>query len=139
MRRRMVSRSVGVFAAAALGLGLAGCEDNTTGTPPPPPPASTAVYVNVAPPAPTTGKVLTAVAPAAVFKVTYPDGSVATGQVVNFSLNLGGVIAQQSGTVDAAGLVSPGQWTLGARAATQRLIATPVSGNAAFIDVAAVP
>ena len=139
MLHRIVSRSVGVFAAAALGLGLAACEDNTAGTPLTPPPASTAVYVNVdtTTPPPTTGTTGQRVTPAAVFKVTYPDGSPAVGQVVTFSLNLGGHIAQLKDTVDAGGFVSPGKWTLGARTATQRLIASPVAGNAGFIDVVA--
>ena len=129
------------FAAAAFGLGLAACEDNTTGTPLTPPPASTAVYVNVVNtavnPAPTTGTAGRVVAPAAVFKVTYPDGTPAVGQVIAFSLNLGGHLHQTKDTVDAGGFASPGKWILGARAATQRLIASPVAGNAGFIDVVA--
>ncbi len=141
MLHRMVSRSAGAFAAAAFGLGLAACEDNTTGTPLTPPPASTAVYVNVVNtavnPAPTTGTAGRVVAPAAVFKVTYPDGTPAVGQVIAFSLNLGGHLHQTKDTVDAGGFASPGRWILGARAATQRLIASPVAGNAGFIDVVA--
>ena len=144
MLHRIVSRSVVALAATAF---LASCEDNTTGTPLPPPAASTAVYVTAVEPAEGYGfadlavtlpsgtdTVITVVSPSPVFYVAYPDGEVAVGQNINFSINLPGLLQSTTATVDDDGFVSPGYWAVGDRP-VQRIIASPVSGNPAFIDV----
>jgi hypothetical protein len=156
MLHRIVSRSVVVLAATAF---LASCEDNTTGTPLTPPPASTAVYVNVVEPDGGyateqrsvtllgVDTVVTVADPDPVFEVLYPDGTPAVGQVVTFNVNLPGFVQQSKDTVDAEGLVSPGYWVMARPCppltapetfcrGVQRIIATPVSGNTGFIDVA---
>jgi hypothetical protein len=158
MLHRIVSRSVVVLAGTAF---LASCEDNTTGTPLTPPPASTAVYVNPVVPEdgysteqvtitiPAVGEipahdtVVTAVTPNPEFEVTYPDGDPAVDQVITFNLNLPGLIEQSKDTVPASGLVTPGRWIVAEPCPpsedfcrpTQRIIATPVAGNAGVIDV----
>jgi len=161
MLHRIVSRSVVVLAATAF---LASCEDNTTGTPLTPPPASTAVYVIAVEPVdgyaveqvtitipeiggvPAHDTVVTVVTPDPVFSVVYPglDESPAVGQVITFSLNLPGLLAQGKDTVDAGGLVSPGRWIVGDPCPPEtgdfcrpvhRVIAAPTAGNTGFIDV----
>ena len=159
MLRRMVSRSVVVLAATAF---LASCEDNTTGTPLTPPPASTAVYVTAVEPQggysveqvtitiPAIGPVLardtvvTVVTPDPVFEVRYPEGDAAVDQVISFSLNLPGLLAQSTATVPASGLVTPGRWIVGNPCpsetggfcrSVQRVIAAPAAGNTGYIDV----
>jgi len=171
MLHRIVSRSVVAFAAAGL---LASCEDNTTGTPLTPPPPSTAVYINplqppdsITPPDPITGKrdtipvpytieqrvvnidgtdfVVAVVTPDPQFLVQFPDGDVAEGQEIAFSLNLPGALESTRVTVPASGLVSPGRWIVdnpcppvgGATSCrgVQRVIARPTAGNPGFIDV----
>lgn len=159
MLHRIVSRSVVVLAATAF---LASCEDNTTGTPLTPPPASTAVYVTPVVPVdgytveqttitipevggiPAHDTLVTVVVPDPEFEVRYPDGSVATDQVVTFTVNLPGLLEQAKDTVGASGLVTPGRWIVGNPCPpeegdfcrpTQRVIAAPVTGNTGFIDV----
>ena len=158
MLHRIVSRSVVAFAAVGL---LASCEDNTTGTPLTPPPPSTAVdVVEVAPEAGYTVEQVSitlpsgtdttvyAVTPDPVFEVTFPDGSAAVGQIINFNVNLPGFVAQSRDTVDAEGLVSPGRWVVATFCPnplpvdppvfcrpTQRVIAAPASGRTGTVDV----
>ena len=157
MLHRIVSRSVVVLAATAF---LASCEDNTTGTPLTPPPPSTAVYVNpvtldegyaMKDTTVTVGADVvdvTIVSPNPVFSVENPDGSVPEGQVISFNVNLPGFLQQSKDTVGADGLVSPGFWVVGTPCTasegdfcrgTQRVIATPVAGTTAFIDVSTEP
>ena len=165
MLHRIVSRSVVVLAATAF---LASCEDNTEGTPLTPPPPSTAVDVTAVEPAdgytigtatitipevgdvPAHDTVVNVVTPNPAFEVKLPNGDAAVGQVVNFNLSLPGFIAQSRDTVDAAGLVSPGQWIVAGVCPnplpeppetpvfcrpTQSVIAVPVAGNPAAITV----
>jgi hypothetical protein len=87
--------------------------------------------------------IVTVVSPNPAFVVTYPNGDAAVDQVISFSLNLPGVIEQTKDTVVAGGLASPGRWIvaspcdIGAEFCrpVQRVIATPVAGDAGFIDV----
>jgi hypothetical protein len=144
MLHRIVSRSVVALAATAF---LASCEDNTTGTPLPPPPASTAVDVTPVEPAAGYGfaelavtlpngtdTTVTVVSPSPVFHVAFPDGELAAGQTINFSLTLPGLLESTSATVGSDGFVSPGYWAVGDRP-VQRIIASPASGNPGIIDV----
>ena len=147
MLHRIVSRSAVAFAAVGL---LASCEDNTTGTPLPPFTPSTAV--NVSPIEVDGGygdndtadtingvdTIVTVVTPDPVFEVLSPEGDPAVGQIINFNVNLPGLLQQTRDTVDAAGFVSPGYWIVGGRP-VQRVIATPAAGNTGFIDVSTVP
>lgn len=156
MLHRIVSRSVVAFAAVGL---LASCEDNTTGTPLTPPPPSTAVYVNPIEPdgGYTTEQrsiniagvdtTVTVASPNPVFEVVFPDGEAAVGQIINFNVNLPGLVQQTRDTVDVDGFVSPGYWVLAGPCPpggvpdqtfcrpTQRVIATPAAGNTGFIDI----
>lgn len=147
MLHRIVSRSVVVLAATMF---LASCEDNTTGTPLTPPDPSTAVYVTPVIPdgGYTTEEVslniggvdtlVTVVSPNPVFEVVYPDGTPGTGQTINFNINLPGLLQDTKGTVGSDGLVSPGYWVIGERP-VQRIIASPASGEAGYIDIDQTP
>lgn len=163
MLHRIVSRSVVALAATAF---LASCEDNTTGTPLPPPTPSTAVYVSAVEPAePYTVvdqaitlpdgsvEILPTVQPELVFQVLNPDGTIPVGQTITFTVNLPGFVENQTAVVDANGFVSPGYWVVGSPCETpypsvgevpfcrplQRVIAAPVAGDAAYIDVQTAP
>jgi hypothetical protein len=152
MLHRIVSRSLVAFAAVGL---LASCEDNTTGTPLTPPPPSTAVTVSAVDLDYTiaqqvvnidgTDFVVAVVTPDPQFLVELPNGDVAEGQEIAFSLNLPGALESTRVTVPASGLVSPGRWIVdnpcppvgGATSCrgVQRVIARPPAGNPGFIDV----
>lgn len=139
MLHRIVSRYAGVFAAATLGLGLAACEDNTTGTPLPPPDVPNAYSIVAVAPPDETFPVDEVLSPNPQFRVLGPDGSGAANVAVTFSLNQGGLLQSTSATSDANGFVSPGEWRLGTKAGVQRLVASPPIGAAGFIDVTTTP
>jgi hypothetical protein len=136
MLHRIVSRSVVVLAGTAF---LASCEDNTTGTPLTPPPPSTAVVVSAVAPVPEDGVVDTDIAGPVTFKATNPDGSPGAGIVLQFIAAGGGVVERSQATTGSDGTASPGVWHLGRKAGTQRVTASPPSGDPAFIDVTVAP
>jgi hypothetical protein len=167
MLHRFVSRSAGVFAAVAVGIGVAACDDTTTGTPLTPPPPSTAIYVSPVLDSVTVDDdtvsidytvkdtlvtifgidtIVTIVTPNPRFTTEFPNGDIPEGQIITFSVNLPGFLQQTKDTVDATGIVSPGYWVVARPCPqlnpedpfcrpVQRVIAFPVAGDPASIDV----
>ena len=134
LHRLVCHRPVWFVVAAAVGLGA--CNDTTTPPlpdPPPPPAGQMSVEVVDAP----TGGVVNGPADAPVtVRVLNLDGSVASGAPVTFTLLNGGTVQNATATSDAAGLASPGEWVLGTKAGSQRLVAR-ASGAPLSIDVVA--
>lgn len=74
-----------------------------------------------------TAQVGTAVAAVPTVRVTDASGDPIAGRFVAFAITVGtGQLGQSMDTTDAAGLATPGSWTLGGRAGPQQLMALVV-------------
>ncbi len=135
MRLSQVRRSTGWVLSLAV-VGLAACE--TTTTPPlPEPPEPPAAQVRVELVEPSEDGLVNTVVAGPVFQALNVDGSPAAGVTMNFAVLNGGSLENTSATTDAAGLATPGEWTLGPRPITQYLNAV-VNGPAALTSVQAL-
>jgi len=118
-------------------LAIAACDVESAPNPPDQPaPGAGHILLNVVS-APATGIVGAAVASPITVHATDLAGKDLVGQKISFSLAGTGSVQQSVDTTDAAGLASPGAWTLGNRTGTQRLIAT-ASGTILTIEVKAL-
>lgn len=132
MRLSQVRRSTGWVLSLAV-VGLAACE-TTTAPPLPEPPAPPAAQVRVEVAEPGEDGVVNTAVIGPVFRAVGADGSPAAGVTMTFTALNGGSLEHASATTDAAGLATPGAWTLGPRAAAQSVSAV-VNGPAAVSSV----